>query len=155
MKANLLLFFLLVIIIIKVIEARRGKLKIGRKIKRLFVGKKHHLNNNRATSMTTTMSSLISLKMSIRSSISSELATVSIPYPTSTTFGNFPPYQADSEVYITLTDRNYNYFLGYPTALAGVNYYRNPRFLVAGRRPCGCCDNKIIIVTKAPDERII
>lgn len=157
MKSNFLLLLLLIVLIIEVIEAKKRKLKIGKKAKRLFVGKKHH-NKNKSKSTTVSVSKKLT-RSSIRQSLSSRLATVSltsIPQPTATTFSTFPTFKADSEVYITLTDRNYNYFLGYPTLQAGVNYFRNQRFMIAGRRPCGgCCDNKIIIVTRAPDERIV
>lgn len=154
MKVNILLFLFLIMLIIDAIAAKKGKLKIGKKIKRLFVGKKHH-NKDKKETTTAWTESIKSARASVLKSVSAKLASISIPLPTATTFNNIPGLHAGSEVYITLTDRNYNYFLGYPTAFAGVNYFRNPRFMVAGRRPCGCCDNKIIIVTRAPDERII
>lgn len=151
---TLLLF---IVLVIEIIEARKGKLKIGKKVKRLFVAKKHH---NKSISKSIHMSlAKKSERSSILQSISAHLETMSyatrtsIPLPTVTTFNG--SLKNHAEVYITLTDRNYNYFLGYPTILSGVNYFRNPRFMIAGRRPCGCCDNKIIIVTRAPDERII
>lgn len=155
MKTNILLFLFLIILIIDVLDAKKGKLKIGKKVKRLFVGKKHHKNNKKVTTSTAWTETIKSVRSSVRKKVSSKLKSISIPQPTATTFNNIPALYAGSEVYITLTDRNYNYFLGYPTPLAGVNYFRNPRYMVAGRRPCGCCDNKIVIVTRAPDERII
>lgn len=153
MKTKFLLF-LFILFVIEIIEARKGKLKIGKKVKRLFVAKKHHNKSTPNSSL-----SMKSARSSIYRSISARFATISratptsIPLPTLTTFTGSLPNNA--EVYITLTDRNYNYFLGYPTVLSGVNYFRNQRFMIAGQRPCGCCDNKIIIVTRSPDERII
>lgn len=161
MKTNLLLFLILILVVIQVTEARKGKLKIGKKIRRLFVGKKHHKHDKaESTSVYSLVYSARSSIISAHLSLLSHVKPTSIPLPTATTFNGFPALYAGSlpkqaEVYITVTDRNYNYFFGYPTVLSGVNYFRNPRFMIAGRRPCGCCDNKIIIVTRAPDERII
>lgn len=155
------LLFTLILFFIQLIEGKKGKLKIGKKVKRLFVGKKH--KNNSTPKSTTVAVSIKSAELSALSTFTAGLSTVSlstptsIPHPTATTFNDIPSSATGqpAEVFITLTDRNYNYFFGYPTPLSGVNYYRNPRFMIAGQRPCGCCDNKIIIVTRAPDDRII
>ena len=170
MRKNFILF-LLFLLIIELIEARKRKLKIGKKVKRLFVAKKHHhkskpkprtvISSTRTAQSSifhTVTAALSTFSTSISASASS-ITPTSILQPTATTFNANPvlavPAPTPTEVFITVTDRNYNYFLGYPTPLSGVHYYKNPRFMIAGRRPCGCCDNKIIIVTRAADERLI
>lgn len=116
---------------------KKKKFKLGKTIKRIeraFIIKKHHKKNSSNTSSS---------------------AEVSLISPTATTFTesisiNYYP----TAVYLTFTDKNFNYFLGYPSAGAdGSNFYRNQRLMVAQpTKKCGCCDNKLIIVTKAVDD---
>lgn len=83
--------------------------------------------------------------------------------PTSTFFGSFTNAyytgQTVSQVLVTITDRNYNYYMGaYPATgvvrgpvdapNANALYYNNPRILVPGAARCGCCDSKPIYVTR-------
>jgi hypothetical protein len=148
------LFILVVIaslLLFSLIDAKRrkGKLKIGKKVKRLFVPKKHH-KKSKPSSRTTITRPSISKTPSSRTLTTPSLTLVA---PTETTFSSSFTL---SDVLITITDRNYNYFYGYATNVAGVNFYNSPKFLVAGpQQKCACCDNKIIIVTKAPDDRLI
>lgn len=122
---------------------KKKKLKIGKKIKKLFVAKKHH-KKPKPSSITAPSPTLTPPSLT---------PTMTLMAPTETTFSSSFTV---SDVLITITDRNYNYFYGYATNVAGVNFYRSPKFLVAGpQQKCGCCDNKIIIVTKAPEERLI
>lgn len=135
---------LFILLNLEFLEAKK-RLKIGKKVKKLFVnsGKKakkifvkHKHHNHKASS--TSISTFIQ--------------------PTATTFTSSFTL---SELLMTITDRDYNYFYGYPTNIPGfggnnVNLYRSSRYLIAKKRQnCGCCDNKIIIVTKAPEEKLI
>ena len=131
----LLLTFLLVISFFSVIEGKK-KFKIGdnaRKVKRFFIHKKHHDKKSSSTSVP-----------------------FSIISPTATTFTR-PITRLSTEVYFTYTDKNFNYFLGYPSGGAnGANFYRNAGLIVAQpTQKCGCCDNKLIIVTRAADDVLI
>lgn len=151
MKISWLVPFLIFLFLLDLnVEGKRKGLKIGKKVKRLFVhsgkkvkkvfvGHKHHHKKKKASAATTTTTT--SLQTFIN--------------PTATTFTNSFTL---SEILMTVTDRNYNYFFGYPTNIPGFKgeLYESSRYLIAGRRKkCGCCDNKIIIVTKAPEERLI
>ena len=155
MNMTFWLFFLVFLGILQSVESKRkGKIKIGKKInknfgknavkkiEKLFIGKKHH--NKKKTPNT---------PPAIPNIIQSIVQSTSMPEPTATTFFS---YFTASEILITMTDRDYNYYYGYPTNLDGVNYYQNSNFLVAGQRnQCGCCDNKVIIVTRALEDRLI
>lgn len=115
------------------------KLKAGKpvkKIKKVFIHK-HHKKASSAASSFSQPFSIIS--------------------PTATTFTQAPSTFISKDVYFTYTDKNYNYFFGYPSHGAdGANYYRNPKLLIAQpTQKCACCDNKIIIVTRAPNYEII
>lgn len=148
MRKNLI-FFALFLLFNDIIEAR---LHIGREIRRLFFPDRHRNrgNSSPAAAAPVKPTTLLTLPKSTSTALPA-----SMPPPTATIFGAQGLTSMPAEVFITVTDRNFNHFLGYPTPLSGVNYYRNPNFLIAGQRPCGSCDNKIIIVTRAPDERII
>jgi len=116
------------------VAGKKAKVKVGKaakKVKRFFVHKKHH--NKKDTSTSSTSLSMIA--------------------PTATTFTHSATF-ISTDVYLTYTDKNFNYFLGYPTAGGnGANFYGNQRFMVAQpTQKCGCCDNKLIIVTRGFDD---
>ena len=106
--------------------------KVVKKVEKAFVPKKKH-------------------KRKAQSQSSSSISMIS---PTATTFTQSFPF-ISTDAYFTYTDKNFNYFLGYPSGGPnGANFYQNPGLLVAQpTRKCGCCDNKLIIVTRAPDDR--
>ena len=120
-------------------KVEKGLVGGSKKVKKVFVSKKHHHKKANLPAMKSINSTFIQ--------------------PTATTFTSSFKL---SEVLLTITDPNYNYFFGYPSNLPGgsskgVEYYKNSKYLIGGpRKHCGgCCDNKIIIVTRAPDERLI
>lgn len=67
----------------------------------------------------------------------------------------FPDSVTNSEILITITNRNFDHLYGYTTNLVGINHYKNNNLLVAGRRYHGSCDSKLIFVTQTVDEDII
>lgn len=67
----------------------------------------------------------------------------------------FPDSVTNSEILITITNRNFDQLYGYTTNLVGINYYKNNNLLVAGRRYHGNCDSKLIFVTQTVDEDLI
>lgn len=142
----LLALLVLFTIFLELAEGRRKRLRIGRKIKKIFAKKHHHKKKQAAPPPPPPPPPALTTSTSTSTSVSSLL-------PTATTFTtSFTP----TAILLTITDRNYNYFYGYPTNSAGIDYYNSPRFLIARPPHGGCgCGNKIIIVTRAPDERLI
>ena len=142
-KRFALLLSILFILFVLQSEAKKHKMKkikIGKtakKVERALFHKKHKKHKKH------------------KSKSSSTSLSVSMISPTATTFTNTFPTIPTSDVYFTYTDKNFNYFLGYPSGGPnGANYYQNPMLMVAQpTRKCGCCDNKLIIVTRAPDDR--
>lgn len=57
-----------------------------------------------------------------------------------------------AEVLIKATNSQFKHFYGNAKIIDGVNHYYSNKILVAGRRLRGSCDNKLIMVTRTPDE---
>lgn len=140
MKLGFLATLLIISFLFVYVESK-SKPKVGKaakKIKKFFVHKNHHKNKKES------------------STVSSFTRSYSIISPTATTFTQRLSTFLPKDVYFTYTDKNYNYFLGYPRyGVNGANYYRNPKVMIAQpTQRCGC-DNKIIIVTRAPNYEIV
>lgn len=141
LAVSILLMLLIVLCAMQQTHGRKKTLKM----KKYFGGKKkkHQKEHQKKHDTTTSIKPISPTSLTLIDPTAATFAASAIQ----TAFTATP-------VLITITDRNYNYFYGYPTSIAGVNYYQSPRFLVAGPRRCGCCDSHPIIFTRTNDHAV-